>query len=431
MIEGKAGSSKFELWIKPLRLLSVKDGVATVEVPNRFFKEWIEANTPLLIQEAVSEVVGSPTAVKYKIAEKQTPEIKSLERGIENRKAKLADRGVFLNPRYTFSNFVVGSSNEFAYVAAMKTAESPGKTYNPLFIYGGIGLGKTHLMSAVGNAVFDRRPDYKILYVSAEQFTNEVVSAIRNGKTEDLKNKFRNLSLLLIDDIQGIEGKTATQEELFHTLNILYESQRQIILTSDRPPMEIKSVTDRLRSRFGMGLIAEILHPDIETKIAIIQRKAENEKINLPHEVAEYIAQKVKSNIRDIESCIIRLGAHSSITGTPIDVSVAKVVLKAIIPEEEKALSVEGILKTVSEYYGLKPMDLKSKKRTKEIALPRQIVMYLSRELTGSSLSDIGKVLGGKDHATVIYACKQIEARRIEDDSFGRLIESFKHKLKP
>lgn len=430
-IESKVEQSTFELWIKPSRLLNVKEGIATVEVPNRFYKEWIEDSLPNLLPDVISEVLGKPITVKYKIAEKQDTEIKKIERGLEQRKARLADRGIFLNPKYTFNNFVEGDSNKFASAAAKAVADSPGGVYNPLFIYGGVGLGKTHLMSAVGNQVFDKRHDFRIAYVSSEQFTNEVVFSIRHSKMEELKNKYRNLDLLLIDDIQAIENKTATQEELFHTLNSLYEKQKQIVISSDRPPKEIKAVTDRLRSRFGMGLIAEIITPEVETKIAIIEKKAANEKINIPREVIEFIAHKIKSNIRDLESCIIRLGAHSALTGSHIDVQGARTILKDFIPEEDTILTVEGILKTVSDHFGVKVADLKAKKRTKEVALPRQIAMHLARELTHSSLSDIGKGIGGKDHATVIYACKQVELKKTADEGFKRMIENLINKLKP
>jgi chromosomal replication initiator protein len=303
-------------------------------------------------------------------------------------------------------------------------------SYNPLFVYGGVGLGKTHLITAIGNIIADKRREFNILFVSSEQFTNEVVAAVRHGKTEELKGKYRNLDLLLIDDIQFIENKNATQEELFHTINTLYERQKQIVLSSDRPPKEIKAITDRLRSRFSMGLIADIQPPELELRMAIIQRKAEIERIKLTESVITFLATKIKTNIRELEGCLIRLGAHTSLTGSPIDVDMARDVLKDIISDDERPITVEQILKVVSEFYGIKCQEMKSKKRTREIALPRQVAMYLAKQCTDSSLNDIGKNFGGKDHATVIYACKQMEEKRATDEDFNRKIQGLINRIK-
>jgi len=431
IIEAKIGNNIFELWIKPIKPLQLKDQQVTLEVPNRFFKEWIEDYYPTLINEVLEGILGHPVTLKYKISEKETADVKRMEAKLENRKTRLASRGIYLNPKYTFENFVSGQSNQFAQAAAMAVAGTPGKVYNPLFVYGGVGLGKTHLISAIGNNVIDTKQDYNVLYVSAEQFTNEVVSAVRHGKTEDLKKKYRNVDLLLIDDIQFIENKMATQEELFYTINALYEKQKQIVLSSDRPPKEIKTVTDRLRSRFSMGLIADIQPPEFETKVAIIHKKSAMERINLSEEVISFIAAKIKTNIRELEGCLIRLGAQAALTGSSIDVNMAKTVLKDFIQDSEKPVTVEYIQKTVCEYFGLKMQDLKARRRTKEVALPRQIAMYISKQLTGSSLNDIGKNMGGKDHATVIYACKQIEDKRSKDENFNKMIETLLHKIKP
>jgi chromosomal replication initiator protein len=297
-------------------------------------------------------------------------------------------------------------------------------------VYGGVGLGKTHLITSIGNRIADRRREFNILYVSSEQFTSEFVAAMRHGRAEELKAKYRNLDLLLIDDVQFIEGKTGTQEELFHTINALYEKQKQIVLSSDRPPKEIKAITDRLRSRFGMGLIADIQPPELELKIAIIQKKAELEKIPLTEEVTQFLAAKIKSNIRELEGCLIRLGAHASLTGSPIDVAMAKDILKDIVADDNRPVTAEAILKIVADFFSIKCQEMKSKKRTKEIALPRQIAMYLCKQCTDSSLNDIGKNFGGKDHATVIYACRQIEERRTKDADFSRKIESLINKIK-
>jgi chromosomal replication initiator protein len=430
-IEAKVGNSAAELWFRPIRLLQLKDQLATIDIPNRFFRDWIEDNYPDLISESIGSILGLPVTISYRTEEKADPVIKKMDMKLESRRQRLASRGIYLNPKYTFESFVVGQSNQFAQAAARSVSEVIGRTYNPLFIYGGVGLGKTHLVSAVGNAVIDRNPNMAVLYVSSEQFTNEVVSALRHDRMGEFKEKYRNLDVLLLDDIQFIANKTATQEEFFHTFNALYERQRQIVVSSDRPPKEITAVTDRLRSRFSMGLIADIQPPEIETKIAILLKKADRERITIPDEVAYYLASKIRSNIRELEGCLIRLGAQASLTGRPIDREMAKNILRDLIEEDEKPITGEHIQKIVCEYFGIKVNDIKAKKRTKEVALPRQIAMYITKKLTDMSLSDIGKGFGGKDHATVIYACKQIEEKRAKDEVFNRMIENLLRKAKP
>lgn len=430
ILEGKVGNNIVDLWFRPIKILQIKDKQVTIEIPNRFFKDWIEDNYLDIIPETLGDILGFPVSIRYKIEEKIDPEIKKKEVRLESRRQRLASRGIYLNPKYTFENFVVGPSNQFAQAAARAVAETPGKNYNPLFIYGGVGLGKTHLITAIGNAVIDKRSDMNIIYVSAEQFTNEVVSAIRHEKMSELKHKYRSVDLLLLDDIHFIANKTQTQEEFFHTFNAIYERQKQIVMSSDRPPKEIGAVTDRLRSRFSMGLIADIQPPELETKVAILQRKAEIENIRIPEEVAYYLASKVKSNIRELEGCLIRLGAQSSLTGSPVDLEMAKNILQDIIEDDERPITVENIQKIVCEYFDIKLSDIKAKKRTKEVALPRQIAMCLCKQLTNLSLSDIGKNFGGKDHATVIYACKQVEEKRAKDASFNKMIESLLKKIR-
>jgi chromosomal replication initiator protein len=429
-IEEKVGNNILELWFRPIKLSQVKEQQATIDIPNRFFKDWIEDNYPDLIAEAVGGIVGYPVMVRYRMAEKIDPVVKKTDMRLESRRQRLASRGIHLNPKYTFESFVIGPSNQFAQAAAKAVAEAPGRTYNPLFIYGGVGLGKTHLISAIGNAVIDKSPEITVIFVSAEQFTNEVVSAIRHEKMGELKEKYRNVDLLLLDDIHFIANKTQTQEEFFHTFNALYEKQKQIVISSDRPPKEIGAVTDRLRSRFSMGLIADIQPPELETKMAILLKKAEIQKISVSEEVAYYLASKVKSNVRDLEGCLIRLGAQASLTGKPIDKEMAKTILRDLIEEDEKPVTVDHIQRIVCEHFALKLTDMKAKKRTREIATPRQIAMYLSKQLTNLSLSDIGKNFGGKDHATVIYACKQIEDKRTKDEAFNRMIENLLRRLK-
>ncbi len=429
-IEDKVGNSILDLWFRPIKLSQVKEQQVTVEIPNRFFKDWIEDNYPEIIAESIGGLLNYPVTVRYRIAEKIDPDVKKMDRRIESRRQKLASRGIYLNPKYTFENFIIGPSNQFAHAAAKAVAETPGKAYNPFFIYGGVGLGKTHLITAIGNAVIDKSPEIAVIYVSAEQFTNEVVSAIRHEKMGELKEKYRNVDLLLLDDIHFIANKTQTQEEFFHTFNAIYERQKQIVISSDRPPKEIGAVTDRLRSRFSMGLIADIQPPELETKIAIIQKKAEMEKIPIPDDVAYYLASKVKSNVRELEGCLIRLGAQASLTGRPINKDMAKNILQDLIEEDEKPITTDQIQKIVCDHFALKLSDIKAKKRTKEIALPRQIAMYLCKQLTSLSLGDIGKSFGGKDHATVIYSNKQIEEKRAKDEAFNRMIEGLLRKAK-
>ena len=429
-IEGKIGNSVFDLWFKPIKISSIKDQTVTLEIPNRFFKEWIEDSYPNLIKDSLEGVVGYPVVLKYRVEEKQDTTQKKIISQLENKRIRLANKGIYLNPRYTFENFITGSSNQFAHAAAIAVAESPGKTYNPLFIYGGVGLGKTHLMHSIGNKVMNGKHDVSVLYVSSEQFTNEVVSAIRHEKMSDLKEKYRNLDLLLLDDVQFIANKTATQEEFFYTFNALYEKQKQIVISCDRPPKEISDVTDRLRSRFNMGLIADIQPPDVETKIAIIYKKAEMMGRKIPEDVAHYLASKIKSNIRELEGSLIRIAAQSSLTGEEINIETTKKILKDIIQDDERPITIEAIQKTVCDFYNLKLTDIKARRRTKDIALPRQVAMYISKQITDSSLNDIGKAFGGKDHATVIYACKQIEERRGRDETFNRMIENLLQKIK-
>lgn len=430
LIEKRVGTHVFELWFKPVRLAQLKDQNTILEIPNRFFKEWIEDYYPDIISEVMLEVTGSPVNIKFKIAEKEANEVRRLEAKLESRKQRLASKGIYLNPKYTFDTFVTGQSNQVAFSSARAVAESPGSRYNPFFIYGGVGLGKTHLLTAIGNYVADRKRDYNIIYVSSEQFTNEFVSAMRHQKAEEMKERYRSADMLLLDDVQFFAGKNATQDELFHTINALYERQKQIVLTSDRPPKDIKDITDRLRSRFGMGLTVDIQPPELELKMAIIQKKAAMERLYLPDDVVEFLASRIKSNIRELEGCLIRLGAHTALTGETITVQLAKNLLRDIIVDEVRPVTIDQIQKTVAEAFGIKCQEMKSKKRTKEVAIPRQIAMYISKRLLDMSLSDIGKNFGGKDHATVIYSCRQVEDRIATDDDFKRLVESLINRIR-
>lgn len=429
-ISERVGESAYELWFKPIRILNIKDKIVTIEIPNRFFKDWIEDFHPSIIEEVIEGILNYPVTVKYKTAEKEDASVKRMDTRFENRRARLASRGIYLNPKYTFSTFVVGPSNQFAHAAAMKVGEKPGGAYNPLFIYGGVGLGKTHLINAIGNAIVDKNLAETVTYISAEQFTNEVISALRHGKMGEFKEKFRNIDVLLIDDIQFISGKTTTQEEFFHTFNSLYERQKQIVISSDRPPIEIADITDRLRSRFSMGLIADIQPPEIETKMAILYKKAAMERMTITEDVAYFISKSVKSNIRELEGCLIKLGAYASLTGMPIDINLTKTVLKDLIVDDDKPITVETVQKAVCDYFGIRLQEIKSAKRTKETTNARQIAMYLSKQLTQLSLSEIGRYFGGKDHATVLYSCRKVEEQRIRDENLNKSIENIIKKIK-
>ncbi|GAB4539944.1 MAG: chromosomal replication initiator protein DnaA [Thermodesulfovibrionia bacterium] len=430
-IESEVGSQTYELWFKPIKFVKLQNQQVILEVPNRFFKEWLDDHYPELIRETLKRFLKFEVEVKFRIAEKRDDStLKKIENKMESRRTRLASRGIFLNPKFVFDTFVTGPSNQFARASAWAVAESPGKTYNPLFIYGGVGLGKTHLMNAIGNSVIDKNPHFRLLYIPAEQFINEFIYSMRNDRMDEFKNRYRNLDMLLIDDIHFIAGKSGTQEELFHTFNALYDSHKQIVFSSDRPPKDISPLTERLRSRFGMGLIADIQPPDIETRMAILGKKAELEGIRLPEDVVFFLSSKIKSNIRDLEACMIRLGAYSSLSGKEITVEMCKEVLKDMISDEERALTIPMIQKIVCEYYGLKVQDIKARKRTKEIAFPRQVAMYLAKLLTDSSLSDIGRNFGGKDHSTVIHACKLIEERKEKDEEFRKTIDYLIRKIK-
>jgi len=418
----KVGESTFELWFSPIKLLDIKNSEAFIEVPNRFFKDWIEDNFPSIISDSFYQITGSQVEVKYIITGKEH------ETGLIEEKKQVIKKGN-LNPKYTFDTFVVGPSNQFAHAASFRVAENPGFAYNPLFIYGGVGLGKTHLITAIGNYILDKKPEINVCYISSEQFTGEFVSAIRHEKMPEFRNKYRTVDVFLVDDIQFIAGKDSTQEEFFHTFNELYSKQKQIVISSDRPPMEISDITDRLRSRFGMGLIADIQPPEIETRLAILYKKADMEGVKLPEDVAYFIASRVKSNVRELEGSLIKLCAYTSLTKVPISMDVAKYVLRDLLPDENKPITIELIQKAVCEAVGLKIQDIKSKKRTKEISNARKLAMYITKKLTNLSLAEIGNAFGGKDHATVIYACKQVEKEKEKDESINRLIDSIIKKV--
>jgi chromosomal replication initiator protein len=426
-VEPKVNSQSFDTWLKPTQQVSLTDGTLEVEVPNVVFAEWISSHFLPVIRETISEIRPGDLAILFKARQEASePPPAPAERFLRRRPPSPGPAGTpGLTLRYTFDNFVVSSSNQFAHAAAKAIAEQPSMNYNPLYIYGGVGLGKTHLMHAVGNHLAKHRPELRQRYLSTENFMNELINAIRFEKTLDFKEKYRNIDLLLIDDIQFLAGKERTQEEFFHTFNALYESQKQIVITSDCPPRQIPTLEERLRSRFEWGLMADIQPPDLETKIAILRKKAEAERVELPQDVAFFISSKIKSNIRELEGSLVRLVAFSSLTGRRIDLEMAKETLKDLLEDKNRGVTVEAIQKLVANYFKIKPADLKSKNNSHSISFPRQVAMYLCKQLTDSSLPAIGQVFGGKHHSTVIHAIRKINARCETDKDFDRLLKSF------
>jgi len=363
---------------------------------------------------------------------KQEPQIKTIadkKIGKDEREREKSRRTSNLIPRYTFENFVIGASNQFAHAASMAVANQPGDHYNPLFIYGGVGLGKTHLINAIGHKAVNKFPGSKVFYLSSESFMNELISSLRRDRMDEFKVKFRNVDVLILDDVQFIAGKERTQEEFFHTFNSLYEARKQIVITSDKFPKEIPGLEDRLRNRFEWGLIADIQPPDMETRVAILQKKAEVEKVVLPHDVAIFLASNIDSNVRELEGSLTQLGAFASLTHSNITVDLAKEVLKNTLKGSHREITIEGIQKTICDYYNIKLGDLKAKRRTKNIAIPRQVAMYLCRKYTETSFPAIGDKFGGRDHSTVIHASKTIEKKIKEDPYMLTTIEKLERNL--
>jgi chromosomal replication initiator protein len=429
-IETKVNRHSFYTWFKPTMFVAEDAAAVTVRVPNGLFKDWLTKHYAGVITEAMSEIKKAHLAVNF-VAESATdspsialaPEEAAVIETVTPPAAGPSPAG--LNPRYTFDTFIVGSSNQFAHAASRAVAEAPSRSYNPLFIYGGVGLGKTHLMHAVGQYVLQHDRNMKLTYISSERFMNEMINAVRYDRVLDFRERYRSVDVLLVDDIQFLAGKEGTQTEFFHTFNALYDSQKQIVLSSDCPPHEIPALEERLRSRFEWGLIADIQSPDLETKIAILKKKAETEAVPLPDNVAIYIAGKIKSNIRELEGSLIRLIAYASLTGQEITLPLAQEVLKNILDHEEKAVTIEIIQKFVADYYNLKMVDLKSRNNSKSVAMPRQIAMYLCKGLTHASLPEIGRSFGGKHHSTVIHSIRKVEDLRKKNGDFNTLIGNF------
>ncbi|MCX5897279.1 MAG: chromosomal replication initiator protein DnaA [Proteobacteria bacterium] len=414
-IKEKTSAQIYESWFKPLQLKSLSASAISIEVPSLFFSDWLKENYMDIIKEVLFSLTGTRPEICFTI--KNTPE----------QPADIADQSALIpkniNSRYVFNNFVVGSSNQFAHAACMAVSNHPGRTYNPLFMYGGVGLGKTHLLHAIVQQCLSNNSRLKICYTTAENFTNEMINSIRFEKMTAFRNKYRNMDMMLLDDIQFIAGKERTQEEFFHTFNALFELKKQLVVTSDKTPREIPGLEDRLRSRFEWGLIADIQSPDTETKVAILKKKAVLENIHLPNDVAFFLASNVRSNIRELEGFLNRLIAYSSLYGSDITLDFTKEVLKEVIAVK-KETTPEDILKLVCKLFNAKVSDLKTKRKNSAVVLPRQVAMYAMRKLTTLSYPEIGQFFGGKDHSTVIHSIKKIELQITRDYKIKNIIDS-------
>ncbi|HEO8420267.1 chromosomal replication initiator protein DnaA [Mycobacteroides abscessus subsp. abscessus] len=431
-IETKISKPSFDTWLKPTKAHSLQGDLLVVTAPNEFARDWLEERYSQLIAEILYEITGEGLLVKFIIPQNQKEE--EFDQQISTKQKKKEEEvteQTILNSKYTFDTFVIGSGNRFAHAASLAVAEAPAKAYNPLFIYGGVGLGKTHLMHAIGHYVLDHNPSAKVVYLSSEKFTNEFINSIRDNKGAEFRDKYRNVDVLLIDDIQFLAGKESTQEEFFHTFNTLHEESKQIIISSDRPPKEIPTLEDRLRSRFEWGLITDITPPDLETRIAILRKKAKADGLDIPNEVMLYIANQIDTNIRELEGALIRVVAYSSLINKDINADLAAEALKDIVPSSKpRVITIHDIQKVVGELFNIKLEDFKAKKRTKSIAFPRQIAMYLSRELTDFSLPKIGEEFGGRDHTTVIHAHEKISKMLLTDSLLQKQLKEINELLK-
>ncbi|MGA2629937.1 MAG: chromosomal replication initiator protein DnaA [Terriglobia bacterium] len=430
ILKTKVNPQSYQTWLRPTRFSHVAGTTLFVRVPNREFQDWIQEHYSQFIHDALGKSPTGLREISYVLEE--NAERKSPENGEPKAvQGKLDFDSVEhqLNPRYTFETFVVGSCNQFAHAAARAVAEAPSKAYNPLFLYGGVGLGKTHLMQAVGHSIKKNWKEMRLAYVSSEQFTNEVVNSLRFDRMVSFREKYRNVDVLLIDDIEFISGKERTQEEFFHTFNTLYEAQKQVVISSDCPPKEITGLEERLRSRFAWGLTADLQAPDLETKLAILGKKADAQGVNVPDNVAHFIASNIKSSVRDLEGALTRLIAYSSLTGDEITLAMAQHHLKNLVDSDERHVSIENIQRVVCREFGLSLSQLKAKNNSRAVAYPRQIAMYMAKELTPASLPQIGREFGGKHHTTVLHSISKITEARKSDRDLNRLINKLSDSL--
>jgi len=424
-IESKVNRHSFNTWFRPTRLLFETGNTLAIQVPNAHFRDWLTKHYTGVIHESLDELDRRDVQVIFEAAqaasEQEGPSATEATSSTVPDKRELPA----LSAKYTFDTFVVGTSNQFAHAAARAVAESPARAYNPLFIYGGVGLGKTHLLHAIGRQILQQNSNVCLVYISAEKFMNDLINAIRYDRILDFRRQLRSIDVLLIDDIQFIAGKERTQEEFFHTFNALYDALKQIVISSDSPPRAIPTLEERLHSRFEWGLTADIQAPDLETKVAILRKKADAEQVHIPDNVAIFIASKIKSNVRELEGSLIRLIAYSSLTGRPMNLELAQEVLRDLLPREDRIINMDMIQKFVADHYSLKISDLKARNNSRSVALPRQIAMYMAKQLTTASLPDIGKGFGGKHHSTVIHSIRKVKGMMGADPDFDKLIEGF------
>ncbi len=438
-VEDRLSGHVLETWLRPVRCVEHRDGIVVLEVRDQFARDWLADHYLDFIRTHLSEEAGEDVGIDWAInpapaqnedrsdPEPMADEIRSHR---SNGKSRLDTGNRQLNPRYIFETFVAGPSNQFAFAASQAVADKPATSYNPLFLFGGVGLGKTHLLSAIGHEILRTKPGMRIIYTSSEQFVNEVINAVRFGKLDEFHAKYRrNCDVFLVDDIQLLAGKDRTQHEFFHIFNTLYDSQRQIVVTSDKLPHEIPDIEERLRNRFQWGLIADVQPPEIETRVAILAKKAESEGVHLADDVAFFLAKNIRSNVRELEGALVRLVAHASLTGQEITVDYAKLVLADILTTKAQALSVEAIQKTVAGFYQVKVSDLKSKSRQRILVRPRQVAMYLCRKHAGASFPELGSRFGDKDHTTVMSACKKIDNLLKNDPTLRKEVHDLERKL--
>ncbi|MCI0355363.1 MAG: chromosomal replication initiator protein DnaA [Acidobacteria bacterium] len=427
-LEKRVSRSSYDTWLRPTRFSHTRGDVVVVRVPTAEFRHLGDKYGDL-IQEAIELLALDVKDVEFITADEDPstarpesgfPAVSAQGRPVQSRFDW--DSAAQLSPRYTFDAFVTGAGNQFAHAAALAVAERPSKAYNPLFLYGGVGMGKTHLMQAIGHEIKKRQPETSICYITSERFTNEVIQSLRYDKMSSFRDRFRNVDVLMVDDIQFLAQKERTQEEFFHTFNALHESQKQIVIASDRPPKELAEIEDRLRSRFEWGLIADIQPPDLETKVAILQKKAEADRVALPNDVALYIASNIRSNVRELEGALIRLLAYSSLTGVTVNLPTTQQVLKNIIDAQSRKVTIESIQKAVAEQFGLRVAEIKAKDNSRSVVFPRQIAMYLAKQLTEASLPEIGRQFGGKHHTTVMHSVEKIEHSRKTDKDLNRVL---------
>ncbi len=438
-MENHLSKPSIETWLKNTRPVSLQENTFIVEVPNDFTRNWLKNHYYSELTSSLQKVINANCDIHFVVkqdalfnrqADNRPSQEVNREEDYKNTRKDFSSVCKWLNPKYTFDSFVIGSNNRFAQAACLAVAETPSHAYNPLFIYGGVGLGKTHLLHAIGHYVFSHNISQNVVYLSSEKFTNQFINAIRDNKTVDFRNKYRNIDVLLIDDIQFLAGKEQTQEEFFHTFNALHENNKQIVISSDRPPKEIIKLEDRLRSRFEWGLITDIQPPDLETRIAILRKKSQNEGIYIPDEILTFIAQKIETNIRELEGALVRIIAYASLEDRQISLEFATEALKDLLSKNKKNnITNEHIINATASYFKISPQDLKSRRRPQNIALPRQIAMYLCREITDCSLLKIGEDFGGKDHSTVIHAHRKISSDLAQNEELSQTVKEIKNLI--